>query len=592
VTFAGISVEDAVRFTLVVAGALLASALLAWWLDDITALFTPAAERLRASARRLVESARACWLGYLAVWRRHHVPLVRPVARELAHLSYVVEAAGERQVEDLERIRLAFSLAGVSPKPVMMRYGEGGPSSTKAPPSAFATALIVLFILLLASVNFWLLRIFFLEVLGGDPIMTRPVLLYPGHVVAVMFPLVEVAAGFALYFLEPKDDDARAVDRFFWWSGWSVLAALALVEMVAYGALSRNADFPSLLGLDRRNALYGVILYALSPFGAAITVVLAALTHKACSLAAEQRAAARTRRLEGIRSRRESEAPTLLRVLEQLDARAKAVAEAVPRVCNELVSELRLRIPVDGNSPEKTSLLRVIDQHEERLFAGEYGDVAGLANLAQRQAWLSTLQLCSWGACAATLTFFVAKTSWKIVSEPAAAVAIGIAIALTVTSAGVLIYGDAYGRRAHLRAWGRDSGHRRRFRTFAWVALLISAVVVGGFLGTESSAFGAHKALSAAVGALVVLGLALLSCILPDAAHVVPILLSITARAAYTGALIAAWASLRTIALALNIALWLLKLLAVPGRALGRALFRRHEASSSSSELPPTAGAV
>jgi hypothetical protein len=590
VTFAGISIENAVQFALIVSGALLTSVLLAWWFDDIVELFGSGIAAARASAARLVEAARACWSGHLAVWRRHHVPLVRPVARELAHLSTVVATAGEKQVGDLERIRLELSLAGVAPQPAVAGPGEAAPAATRPPPSLVATALICVFILLLAAVNYWLLRIFFLEVLGGDPIMTRPVLLYPGHVVALMFPLVEVAAGFALYFLEPRYAEERAVDRFFWWCGWAVLAALALVEMVAYGVLSRNADFPSLLAMDRRNALYHVILYALAPFGAAITLVLAALTHKACSLAAEHRAAARAKRLELARNRRELDAPALLRVLEQLDARTKEVAKAVPRVCDELISELQLRLPA-GNTTEKQSLLNAVDKHEEALFAGQLGDSDAFANLAQRQAWLNLVQLLSWATCGAILTYFVASTSWSIVAEPGVALAIGIALPLLVTSAGVLIYGDAYGRRAHLRAWGRDSG-RRRLRTFAWVALLLVAVVLGGYLGTESRAFGSHKLAGMIVGVVVVLALALLSSILPDAMHVLPLVVSVAARGAYASVILAAWTSLRGLALTLAFVLWFVKLLAIPGRVLRRSLARPREARKPTAALPPNTGTV
>jgi hypothetical protein len=257
------------------------------------------------------------------LWTKYCTEPVDSLIVELQRIRVSIKEAIERQPKELvsliAKLHAGLNAIGSATKGVddQQRLRLGQRSGVRFEQNHIRWGTIVAFLILLigvASLNSWLLSIFFNEVLGGHILIFKPIEIKSSLLIAVLFAVLEIASGMLLHYTETNDTGTPA-SKVFRGVPWLILFSLTIIEVVAYALLSQRANIPGHLGMPTEHGLYSFVKYFLAAFGAAITLGLATIGY---GLWAE---------LQRISERRRSRA--VLKQLDEYAGKIKGVQKAL-----------------------------------------------------------------------------------------------------------------------------------------------------------------------------------------------------------------------------------------------------------------------
>lgn len=277
--------------------AVVASVVLSFLVPRINSVLAEVLDLFRAAGTRVAASFGLYLTPRIGdFWTRRVAEPRRPVVAEIERVASAIETIGTTQVDRIsalneEVLRRAHALRAIG---IATEEGSRIDPSTLAAraqigsPWAIVLALAIAFAV--GGVNAFLLNIFFRETIGSYRLLPYPLPdLQASLVIAVLFFALEVAIGWFIYIGGRKTNAAddpegalherstsEVVMRSFPWLG---LAALLLVEVMAYSVLSVRIDMPSKLKMAADSPFVGLAKYFLALFGAAITATLAYVGH-------------------------------------------------------------------------------------------------------------------------------------------------------------------------------------------------------------------------------------------------------------------------------------------------------------------------
>lgn len=258
------------------------SLLLAMWLPYIERL----SEEVSAAIQKVISGFEARMarisrkLFRIGAWRlRDLLPYER--------LCIAVESLGTEMRQRLEWIdgdlkKKTIEISALKPI-VAVKLGEAKPVEDGVD-SPWLNQLFFsgLFALLVGLFNGWILSMFFE---GDSPIMLvpRPFPIYFHQVMGMLLCVIEWAAGFSLYkFVSmqsaqqaPQGSMKAFVTSSLPFISLIAIAALMVVETVAYSQVSVNMNIPQHLRMDPDSGWGGILQFSLGGLGVALTLVLA-----------------------------------------------------------------------------------------------------------------------------------------------------------------------------------------------------------------------------------------------------------------------------------------------------------------------------
>jgi hypothetical protein len=420
--------------------------------------------------------------------------------------------------------------------------------------------VIGIFLAVFSFTNFWLLRIFFLEHLSAEPLRIGRILFTPGDVMAVLFPLAEIAAGFMLFSFHTTSAISPVVKTFYV-AAWVTLIGLSFIEAIAYGILSKNANLAGSLGIDPRNILYLPVLYSFAIFGIAITFGLAGLTHAICT----QVVAYRTWRIQRQHRRNADRGRKNLQLHADRVETLRGSLEALQKRGVTLVGDLRQQLGLVAEGEGKLALTsEEVDKAVRSVVLGKpLGPKAnpGLAG----HAIVYVLILIGWLAACALLFYLLLPFLHSLAIPATLSTIVAVAVPVIVTVAGHAL---TYGRRNLIETV--DGVARPSLADFGWLLMIVLACLVAASAGVYGKGGLALLVVWAGLGFLSVLGIVACSTRLVDAFSVLPLLgfglLTFVLIAVAGGAAVTAL----TLIGALLLCQFALTVLAVPGQTLRR----------------------
>lgn len=544
--------------------ALFFSWLLALWLPGITSIIGAGLQQLSVLRNKVRDQGRTFSKSFQSYWAERQAFFERPYGRELVRLRRAIDDIGVDQIRKLDTCSSAFQrhveVVEVTENPGATRSVSG----FDEPESALAIFWILAFLLVFSFTNFWLLQIFFLEVLPGESILTRPILLFPGHVLAFLFPFAEVAAGFMLYAFHAEQEES-IVTRTFYVGAWVTLIGLAFIEAIAYGILSKKANLPTELGLDPRNILYIPVAYAFAIFGIGITFGLAGLTHALCTHMAKYRKSSLRAKNQRALERTRANFSTYATQVKEVGAALRSMEESGRRLTDTLRKEFAEAI---GPTEQKDPILQHVDRHITALLEGKPGAATSNPGPAGH-ALLYGLLLFGWASAMVMLAYLLSPFVEVIVPSPPFAAMIAIGLPLILTIAGYSIGQISMSNRSDGagKVEAPQTGNSALGR-IGWALIVLIACLLAAIAGARSAVDGGAKVGGAILGVLWVGGLVACATRLVEALAVVPVAgYGIVCFALLFGCYLVAGV-LVLIMMIMAIVRILVELLAVPGQAL------------------------
>jgi hypothetical protein len=512
---------QAITAALVLAGFIIASWLLSYIRASLGALLEETRTHFRETRQRLMHSGRDL-ARQLTDHVRDRISLepVKPIAFALRQLVDATAHPGRVEVEQLRALEARFGENVAKLDKLVPMVGTTANVDVEGLQNNSATrrgGMLMLFVLLTLTIVVMVVNTFILMEFFRAVFPSRPLLPYPlpaielGHVLALLFAIVEVAAGMAIHaFAGPGSGSAYV--EFFRWVPAIVIAALAVIEWFAYALLSANINMPARLGIETSSAFYGIARYFLAPFGPVLSMLLAALGYALWDKAAlvfrgrnDARILKAFRRFVQHLQQFQTQISVTEKSLATLQEKARSFEPQLADSYHKGVIEAgdRADPAVDIRSTAAVLLSRS-GQEPARRTPEEYWAAMGL-DLLLTAVWFGLTYILY------RLYAFV-FAEWLPMTQEALARLLALALALIVALLGFLIKEGA-GRGAYASPVNSElpaSTPRRGFTYLAALVLLMVAVLTS-WVGMQAQSLGDASVVNALFGATVVLGTAIVA---------------------------------------------------------------------------------
>src|SRR2546423_1022229 len=248
-----------------------------------------------------------------AFWDRSCREPMEPVLAGLARIEDAARTMGTEEVATLERLdahlseQMRLLRAAAAPNPIPTANDRARITRVIAAGGIGSLFGLALLALALGGINAALLSEFLREFIGvRSPIPTLFPELQMGHVLAVLFFVLEVASGWLIHRYGPDEQDEiegeprrprSFATRFFFVASWGLLVSLGLIELIAYAVLSDRLNIPAQLRITSDSPFFGLTRFFFAGFGVALTAALAGIGHAAAETMQKLRHARVERRL-------------------------------------------------------------------------------------------------------------------------------------------------------------------------------------------------------------------------------------------------------------------------------------------------------
>jgi hypothetical protein len=306
--------SPALRWVLWTAGIIVVALAASFLAPPLVALLREARAEFAALRTRASTWAERVTSGrWAAFWDRScHEPL-EPVLAGLARIDETARTMGTEEVATLQRLdahlseQMRLLRAAAAPNPIPTASDRARVTRVIAAGGFGSLLGLALLALALGGINAALLSVFFREFIGvRSPIPTLFPELQMGHVLAVLFFVLEVASGWLIHRYGPEERDdvedgpprtRSFATHFFFVASWGLLVSLALIELIAYAVLSDRLNIPAQLRIASDSPFYGLTRFFFAGFGLALTAALAGIGHAAAETMQKMRHARVERRL-------------------------------------------------------------------------------------------------------------------------------------------------------------------------------------------------------------------------------------------------------------------------------------------------------
>lgn len=578
---------------------------------EIVRLFDELVTRLHVARHKVGRWAHEVLGGRLGrFWRERASEPLEPLLVALRRVTVAAETLGDTQVaalhvfeaklaRHLEGLRAAASpgeIDGLADRERVVRAVASG--------GLGRVLLLVLFAVLLGGTNATLLALFFREFLGTRALLPA---WFPnfqvGHAIAIVIALFEVVAGWLIHHYShlPPDDltpeAGRATraregpEQAMYGFAWFLVSALAVLEFVAYGILSRKIGAAELLGVPATSALHGALELFLGLMGIAMALGLVGVGFTIeAAVHATRRARAAKQFLKALARRDE----TVRATVDHVRTSVAEIRDAAREIPDHVAADFRSQLRLDDAFPSgpltlyagTVRVLTTTDPDAARELAVPSADPA-LASLGTRAEsmiaprivrrreevlgdLLVSLLIAGVLVMAALATLFQV-VAWMSRSNLPLALAWAVGLALP---AGMALLGlaarSALDRPRYTSLADQMMRESSGIRRLGWVAAVMAgvSVIVAAVLAGGLELLPGHPIVSAFVGATLASFLVVLGGFADRAAVG-------SAHIGLLGALCAAWTAAALVqagvfiaALALTFVAYIVRFLAIPGSLL------------------------
>jgi hypothetical protein len=600
-----------------VVAALLIIAVLA---PPLAVLFREAREALTALKDRLVRWASEVIGGrFQRFWEARRTEPLEPVLAGLKRVDAAAATLGQEQIVALRGIEQRFSehlkfLRSTASPGKAERLSDRDEIIAAVAHGGVGKIIFLLgFGLLLGGVNALLLSAFFREFFGTrSPVPTLLPELQIGHIAALVTFLIEISAGWGIHHYSHLPVETLSADSGDVWAtrprkgpehvwyalSWGVVVGLCLFEAVAYGILSKRIGAAAALGIGPGSAFYGVSEYFLVIFGVCIAGGLAMVGYSLEDAIRRRLAAKIAREFVNALRRRDE---TIEATIERVRVSVERIGVALTTIPERVVESFQDRLQLSGSFPGAP--IALYEGTTRVLASADPSSVTALTREGFRQPERPairthsqvTADLLVYTLLSSVLVFAVVATTMQIVAwvrasqfnvPVVATFVIGLLIPTGAIAVGHLSW-TALDRARYstvVEQSMREPAGRRRLGYLS-LALGVFIVILLAVLAGSLGFFVAHPLLSSMAGAtfgaiLVAMGGVVDRCLLA-LAYVGYLVALATVRV--VSALLAT--AMIAIGALCSITIFVLRVLAVPGDVILRAVRGRPRRSAAATAL-------